>query len=140
MFLDRLLSRKGEVGSDSSPLSGSRILVVDDEPMVALAIRDIVVELGGCVPAIAHRMEQALDVLEKNEIDCAILDVNLAGTLSYKIAIALRRKNIPFLYCTAHADAASVFPRMATAPRLRKPVLKSELQEGLVRVLTAAKG
>src|SRR5271165_4933087 len=123
----------------SLPLTGYRILIVDDEPLVAFAIRDMVTELGGIVAAIALRAEQAFDVLGESEIDCAILDVNLAGTLSYKVATALRRRDIPFLYCTAHADAASVFPPIATAPRLRKPVKKEELGEALVRIITAVK-
>jgi CheY-like chemotaxis protein len=125
--------------SDQFPLSGYRVLVVDDEPIVALAMGGMVMELGGTVSTIAYRMEQALRALDENAIDCAILDVNLGGTLSYPIAAALRRRDIPFLYCTAYADAASVFPPIATAPRLRKPVQKDELRKMLVRLLDAMK-
>jgi two-component SAPR family response regulator len=125
--------------SDRLPLSGSRVLVVEDDMMQALLLGDMVTELGGKVSMIASRLDQALEALDQNEIDCAILDVNLGGTLSHRLAAALRRRDIPFLYCTAYVEAASVFPPIATAPRLGKPVQKDELRETLVRILDAAK-
>jgi CheY-like chemotaxis protein len=135
-LLENLFSKKS---GNADPLTGCRVLVVDDEPLIALTIRDIVTELGGVVPAVASRPDQAFSAIEGQSFDCAILDVNLAGTLSYKIAIALRRRNIPFFYCTGHADAASVFPSIAAAPRLRKPFKKEELRDTVLHVLTAEK-
>jgi CheY-like chemotaxis protein len=139
LFLSRLLSARQGTTKHPLPLSGARILVVEDEGIVALEIAEIITQLGGAVAAMAHGTEQALNALNQNEIDCAILDVNLAGTLSYPIAASLRRRNIPFVYCTAYVDAASVFPPIAAAPRLGKPLQKEELRDTLVRVLTAAK-
>jgi CheY-like chemotaxis protein len=138
-LLENLFAKKSGSENNADPLAGCRVLVVDDEPMIALTIRDIVTELGGVVPAVASRPDQALSAIDEQAFDCAVLDVNLAGTLSYKIAIALRRRNIPFCYCTGHADAASVFPPIAAAPRLRKPVKKDELRDTVLHVLTAGK-
>jgi CheY-like chemotaxis protein len=138
-LLGKLLLKKPEPGNIPNPLIGCRVLVVEDEPMVALAIGNIVTELGGNVSAVASRPDQAYLAIEEQKVDCAILDVNLTGTLSFKIAAALRRHDIPFFYCTAHADAASVFPPIAAAPRLRKPVKKEELRDTLLHVLTAAR-
>jgi CheY-like chemotaxis protein len=125
--------------SDPLSLSGSRVLVVEDDMMQALVIGDMVTELGGTVSVIASRLDQAFEALDQHEIDCAILDINLGGTLSHRLAAALRRRDIPFLYCTAYVDAASVFPPIATAPQLGKPVQKDELRDSLVRILDAAK-
>src|SRR5215475_3607480 len=136
-LLENLFPKKSGSGNSPNPLSGCRVLVVDDEPMIAYAIGEIVTQLGGNVSALASRPDQAFFAIEEQEVDCAILDVNLAGTLSFKIAAALRRRNIPFFYCTAHADAVSVFPPIAAAPRLRKPVKKEELRDMLLHVLTA---
>jgi CheY-like chemotaxis protein len=138
-LLKNLFPKKSGSGNIPNPLSGCRVLVVDDEPMIAFAIGEIVTELGANVSAVASRPDQAFFAIEEQEIDCAILDVNLAGTLSFKIAAALRRRSIPFFYCTAHSDAASVFPPSAAAVRLRKPVKKEELKDALLHVLTAAR-
>jgi len=138
-LLENLFPKKSGSGHIPDPLSGCRVLVVDDEPMIAFAIGEIVTELGGNVSALASRPDQAFFAIEEQEVDCAILDVNLAGTLSFKIAAALRRRNIPFFYCTAYADAASVFPPSVAAVRLRKPVKKEELRDTLLHVLTAAR-
>jgi CheY-like chemotaxis protein len=127
------------INSDLLPLTGYRVLVAEDEMLVATMICDIVTELGGAACTIAPSLERALAALDENGIGCAILDVNLAGSLTYPVAAALRRRNIPFLYCTAYADAASVFPSIAAAPRLDKPVQKEELRQTLVQVLEAAK-
>jgi hypothetical protein len=72
--------------------------------MIALAIRDIVTELGDVVPAVASRPNQAFSAIEGQSYDCAILEVNVAGTLPYKIAIALCRRNIA---APAHARTSS---------------------------------
>jgi CheY-like chemotaxis protein len=127
---------KPEHGNKPDPLSGCRVLVVDDEPVVALMIKDIVTELGGNVSAVASRPDQAFFAIEEQTFDCAILDVNLAGTLSHRIAAVLRRRNISFFYCTGYADAASVFPPIAVAPRLRMPVKREELRDLPHHVLT----
>jgi CheY-like chemotaxis protein len=123
--------------SDLLPLTGYRVLVVEDEMLIAMMMCDVVAELGGAFCTIAPSLERAFAALEDEEIGCAILDVNLAGSLSYPVAAALRRRNIPFLYCTAYADAASVFAPVAAAPRLDKPVQKEELRQTLVQVLKA---
>lgn len=137
MFIKKLFGRREKIATSSLPLAGVRVMIVEDEALVALEIRDIVTDLGGIVTAIAHHPEQALAKLHETEIDCAILDVNLAGTLSYQVGAALRKRNIPFVYCTAYADAASVFPPIASAPRLGKPVQREELRETLARVLAS---
>jgi two-component SAPR family response regulator len=133
------LVRKSSMEQVDLPLSGVHVFIVEDEMLVALAIEDMITELGGDVASIATRLEQAFAALDEADIDCAILDVNLSGTLSYPIAKTLRRRNIPFLYCTAYADAVSVFPPIAAAPRLAKPVHKDELRDALLRILRAPK-
>jgi CheY-like chemotaxis protein len=133
------MDQKACASNDAPELSGCRILIVEDEIMQALAIGELVAELGCTVCAVAYRPEQALEALDKFEIDCALLDVNLGGTLSYPIAAEFRRRHIPFLYCTAYVDATSVFPPVAAAPRLGKPVQKDDLRDMIIHVLNAEK-
>ena len=60
------------------PLSGVRVLVVEDEILQALALENIIAELGGCVLANAYSFEQAMKVIKNAKFDCAVLDINLS--------------------------------------------------------------
>src|SRR5262249_34194913 len=91
------------------PLVGVRVLIVEDETLQALALADMISKLGGSVTAIANRFEDAMEALQREAFDCAILDVNLGGTLSFPIADRLQQQGVPILFCTAYADAAKVF-------------------------------
>jgi CheY-like chemotaxis protein len=119
----------------SRPLSGVRILVVEDEILQALAIEDIIVKLGGEPPVIVCRFEHAMEALDGPEFDCAILDVNLSGTLSFPIADRLQQRGVPILFCTAYADAAKVFAAKGPVACLDKPIEKVALRDALLGLL-----
>jgi two-component SAPR family response regulator len=129
--------REPPQGFQTPSLSGVRILLVEDETLVALHLAEMVREFGGTVVKIVSSIDRALEAINGNDVDSAILDVNLGGTLSFSLGALLRRKNIPFVYCTAYLDAASVFPPVAAAPRLGKPVRKEDLRDALLHVLHA---
>src|SRR5258706_13825496 len=90
------------------PLSGVRVLVVEDEIVQALALATEIADLGGSVLANAYSFEQAMKVIKNAKFDCAVLDINLGGTLSFEIAALLQQRCIPILFCTAYANAATV--------------------------------
>jgi CheY-like chemotaxis protein len=117
------------------PLSGVRILIVEDEIVQALALENIIAELGGCVLAIAYGFEQAMKVAKGAQFDCAILDINLGGTLSFAIAELLQQRDVPVLFCTAYADAANVFAGEGPVACLEKPIQKIELRDALLGIL-----
>jgi CheY-like chemotaxis protein len=78
------------------PLSGVRVLIVEDEIIQAMALKDIIADLGGSVPAISNQFEQAIEAVDRGgQFDCAILDINLNGTLSFPIADLLLRRPSP---------------------------------------------
>jgi two-component SAPR family response regulator len=106
--------------------------------MQALALEDIIVALGGSVPAIACGFERAMQALDGVEFDCAILDVNLSGTLSFAIAARLQQRSIPFVFCTAYADAAKVFTGKKSVVCLDKPVEKVALRDTVLGLLKEA--
>ena len=82
-----------------------------------------------------YTYEQARDAVGLEAFDCAILDVNLGGTLSFRIADLLRMRGTPFIFCTAYADAVNVYPSASDTPRLDKPVEEDELRDALLRAL-----
>ena len=73
--------------------------------------------------------------MSDTDFDCAILDINLSGTLSFRLAETLKREKIPFVFCTAYAEAADVYPDASNTPRVDKPVRPSDLRDALLSVL-----
>jgi hypothetical protein len=77
-----------------------RALVVEDEIMVAMYVEDLLTDLGYEVAAIATGFEQALPLARDGSFDFAVLDINLAGRLSFPIADVLRERGIPFVFAS----------------------------------------
>ncbi|HXQ14917.1 MAG TPA: response regulator [Caulobacteraceae bacterium] len=90
----------------ASPLLGRRVLVVEDEMMIAMLVEDMLAELGCVAVGPAHALEAALD-LARTELglDAALLDVNLGGQPVYAVADALREKGVPAIFSTGYGDA-----------------------------------
>ena len=117
------------------PLTGYRFLIVEDEILQAHRVGDLIVEMGGEVAKIVYGFEQARTAIADTAFDCAILDINLNGTLSFRLAESLKRQDIPFIFCTAYAEAADVYPDASDTPRVDKPVRPAELRDALLLVL-----
>ncbi len=80
-----------------------RILIVDDEPIIALSLEDILVEAGFNIAAVAYKIEQALSLIESNGCDAAIVDANLAGVSANPIASALAKRGLPFIVLSGYS-------------------------------------
>jgi CheY-like chemotaxis protein len=89
-------------GALTSPLSGRRVLVVEDEMIVAWLLEDMLADLGCAVVGPAARVNQALAMLDAEAIDAAVLDVNLNGQMSYPVADALAARGVPFVFSTGY--------------------------------------
>ena len=102
-------------------LKGKRILVIEDELLLALCVGEALEEQGCEVIGPATSVRQGLNLVETTAVNGAILDINLNGELVYPVAKALMDRNIPFLFTTGYAslDVPSSFRGV---PRLDKPV------------------
>lgn len=100
-----------------SELSGRRILVVEDEPIVAMCLEDVLAELGCDVIGPVGRVSEAMELAENESFDAAILDINLGGENCEPIAAKLQTRAIPF----AFASGYGVGPDGFTAPLISKP-------------------
>jgi DNA-binding NtrC family response regulator len=118
-----------------APLTGYRFLIVEDEIMQAAHLGEMLAEMGGDVGAIAHGYDQARSALDRGSFDCAILDINLGGTLSFPIADILRGRGIPFVICTAYGEAVNVYSGVRGAPRIDKPVTADGLETAVLSAL-----
>jgi CheY-like chemotaxis protein len=114
-------------------LMGMRVLVVEDEPIIAMMIVDYLEELGCKVVAVASRLPDAIEQARTLDLDAAALDVNLAGELSYPVAEVLRERAVPFVFATGYGvDATPV--SWKSAPVLSKPFRVEQLAKVLLEV------
>jgi len=125
-------------GQNTGPLAGKRVLIVEDEWLVAEAIEFAVEAAGGKVVGPFPTIAQALAVLTGYGPvpDAATLNIRLADGESYPIADQLEAMNIPFLFASANG-ASSLPRRFARKVLLDKPVLPSKIIEALT-VITHA--
>jgi DNA-binding response OmpR family regulator len=114
----------------SSQIDPLRILIVEDEMMVALDLEDMIAEFGHAVAATAMRIDAALEHARKTAIDFAILDVNVAGRMSFPVAEILRDRGIPFIFATGYG--VSVLPDSLKGQKtLQKPFRRSDLESAI---------
>jgi PAS domain S-box-containing protein len=120
------------VGPSSS--EQKRVLLVEDETLVAMMMREMLVDLGYAVVGPMNDKESALAAAQQGGIDCAILDLNLDGFASYPIADELAARAIPFLFLTGY-DKEAVDRRYASVPLLQKPVDEQSLRQSVSTLL-----
>jgi DNA-binding response OmpR family regulator len=113
-------------GSDKS-LQGARILVVEDNFLVAEAVCDLLRNKGCVVVGPAPRLERGLRLARDEELDAALLDINLNGERCFPIAEALRSRNVPFIFLTGYDDSIMIPAPLRQAPLLCKPVTDFKL-------------
>jgi CheY-like chemotaxis protein len=107
-----------------------RILVVEDEMLLAMNIEDMLLEQGYEVAGIASRLAPALALAKEGGFDAAVLDVNLAGETSFPIADLLAERGIPFFFATGYG-LQGLEERYQGRPVLQKPFRAAELRKAI---------
>jgi DNA-binding response OmpR family regulator len=118
-----------------APLAGRRVLVVEDEYLIASEMRRWLQAAGSEVLGPVPSVDRALDLIEEHRPDVAVLDVNLgAGDDAYPIADRLGALGVPYLFATGDVRLAdtSIY---RDRPRLEKPFLARELVRALSAIL-----
>jgi CheY-like chemotaxis protein len=116
-------------------LQGVKVLVVEDEYLVAALMEDILESAGCVVTGPIPRLAQALDAANSEACDAAVLDVNLAGERIYPVADILSRRNIPFVFVTGYGVLPGEY---ANRPRLCKPFKVADLLDTLSDIVKPA--
>jgi two-component SAPR family response regulator len=117
---------------DARPL---KVLVVEDESLVALDIENMLEEMGCKVVASVPRLLGALDLASRLDFDLAVLDINLAGEVVYPLAFRLAARGIPFVFSTGYSTA-SLPPELSDRPILKKPVMLANLKRAVAQART----
>ena len=111
------------VQTDGRPLAGRRILVVEDDFLIAETLADVLLAAGAVVAGPVGTASEAQAVLAEAglALDAAVLDIDLHGQKSYAVADAMIRRGIPFVLTTGY-DANAVDAAYRHLPRCEKPV------------------
>ena len=117
-------------------LKGVRVLVVEDEAPIALQLEDILVEAECVVVGPASRVAQALKLAEKNDVDVALLDLNIAGELVYPVADALERLGRPYIFATGY-DGSNIAEPYRRKPILKKPFSRRQVLKAVLGAMEA---
>jgi CheY-like chemotaxis protein len=118
-------------------LAGRRVLVVEDEMMIAMLVEDMLADLGCSVVGPAHALDAALELaMSDAAFDVALLDVNLAGQPVFAVADALRARGVPAIFSTGYGDGG-LRDVDRGAPVLQKPFLAGDLARALTLALSA---
>jgi CheY-like chemotaxis protein len=116
---------------ETTPLSGLRVLIVEDEFFAAVELEDLLQGMGCIVVETAPTIAQALRALANEWPDVAVLDVNLRGEQVTPVAEILQERGVPFVLVTGYQRGQLHEEALQRAPLLRKPVegrrLASEL-------------
>jgi CheY-like chemotaxis protein len=117
-----------------NPLAGRRVLVVEDSPVVAEAADDMLRDMGCVVVGPATTMAPALQMAGEEQLDAAIVDVNIRGGKAFPVLRILHGRAIPFLLTSGYADW-TMPEEWQDQPRLPKPYTPNQLRESLVELL-----
>lgn len=121
-------------------LAGRRILVAEDESLIALQVEELLQELGCEVVGPASRLSEVKAAIETEKLDGAVLDVNLRGEPVLLALPRLTQLGVPFIITSGY-DAASLFPpEFRKVPRVAKPFDESELSRLCVAMFARPSG
>ena len=119
-------------------LAGLKILIVEDNFLLAEVTKGLLEETGCHVVGPVGRLDEGLARARRDALDGAILDINLHGELSFAIAEVLADRGVPFLFVTGYQDRSMVPPPLRSAPRLDKPVPDDRLIEAVAATFVGA--
>ena len=115
------------------PLNGLRVLILEDEALLAMLLEDVLGELGCTLAGPFGQTDEALDFLRSHpdEVDVGILDVNINGGRSDGVAVEFERLGLPFIFSTGY-DPSTLDARWQGKACLQKPFRPGDVERILV--------
>lgn len=120
-------------------LDGARVLLLEDEFVVALDAEQILKELGVQQVETAATLSDAEKRAREGRFDLALLDVNVNGQMSYELAESLRARGVPVVFATGYELKGRAIPGVDTELCVSKPYTSERLRQVLFAALAAAK-
>jgi light-regulated signal transduction histidine kinase (bacteriophytochrome)/CheY-like chemotaxis protein len=130
----------GSAKSDGRPegsasLTGKRVLLVEDQVLIALDAENCLKAMGAAQVVIAPTSEHAIKQISAAKPDLAVLDVNLGDHTSAPVAEMLRSQGVPFVFATGYGDSVMIPDSLKSVPVVRKPYGDATLAAAIAGVL-----
>lgn len=116
------------------PLWGCRALIVEDDGLFALAMTEMLADLGCIIVDVAPGLARGLAAAEFHELDLAVVDVNLGDEKAFRVAHMLMAREVPFVFATA-AGREAIPAAFDSVPALAKPFTAPQLAAALVALV-----
>ena len=123
-----LLQQAPRSGSFAGSIFGQRIMIVEDEALVAMGLEEQLTDLGRSVVSVSTTVDDAMRAIDEFAPDAAILDVNLCGELVYPVASRLMALGTPFVFITGYGRE-SIDQKYSSIPILEKPIDRTSLEQ-----------
>lgn len=122
----------------SAPLSGRRVLIVEDESLVAMLLETILEDMG-CTPVgPASNIDDGLAMVADSEhLDAALLDVNVAGRQVFPVAEALKARGVPFVFSTGYGEGG-LPDEWRGQSTIQKPFTEAAVRDALFKAMGMA--
>jgi two-component sensor histidine kinase/response regulator RpfG family c-di-GMP phosphodiesterase len=129
---------RGDKNVDPKQVVSKRILLVEDEMLVGMMMRDLLLQAGLSVIGPISSVSDALALVATQEIDAGVLDVNMGGEFVYPLAEQLKKREIPFIFVTGYTSE-SIDPRFRDYDVLQKPIDLASLKSSLSSIFAPEK-
>jgi DNA-binding response OmpR family regulator len=113
---------------ENGDLAGCRVLVVEDETLIAVLIEDMLAAMDCEIVGPIGKLETAIQTAKEGNFDIAVLDVTIRGGNVYPVAEDLLARGVPFVLASGYGDWA-LPPLLRDQPRLTKPFTAAELED-----------
>jgi len=113
-------------GAHAQDLSGLKVLVVEDNLIIATSVEHIARSFGACDVHVAQTVRAALEVLTQGGVDLAVLDVKLRGETSEAVASACMDRNVPLILVTGYEAKDETLTAFPDAPVCVKPLTQNQ--------------
>ena len=123
----------------NAALAGRRVLVVEDEPFIAMTLEDMLTDFGCVVAGSVSQISEALAIIATGELDAAVLDVNLGTQKIDAVADELARRGFPFVFTTGYGRTGVPAPHNKRGV-VQKPFRAEELAAALALELVRVPG
>lgn len=108
-----------------------KILVVEDDALIAMELAERLMGMGHAVLGPAHSISEAEALIRRERPDLALLDANIAGQSSVGLGVTLAGRGVPVAFCTGYDHLKGAPAELADAPVLTKPISDDELKAAL---------
>lgn len=122
----------------TQPLSGRRVLIVEDESLVAMLLETILEDME-CIPVGPASNIDDGEILARDteNLDAALLDVNVAGRQVFPVAEVLKARGVPFVFSTGYGEGG-LPEEWRGQPTLQKPFTEAAIRDALIKAMGVA--